>query len=206
MTWDIFEKENPDYKFKQAALDPRWPPNKADEAEIAIINKFQSNHALKNQSDVIDRDGQPYYYRATPRVAKKGCLRCHGDPLTAPKDQIEIYGDKAGYQWKEGDVTAAFVVYIPLGKALAEAKSNSALLLAIGSGGLLITLLGIWFFLDRGVVSPLVNLSNRTEEISLGRGLDQKIEVTSKDEIGVLTQSIERLRISLVKILKRSAK
>ena len=32
--WEIFEKSFPGYKFKQATLDPLYPPNKADVEEI----------------------------------------------------------------------------------------------------------------------------------------------------------------------------
>ena len=35
--WDEFVKELPDYRFKQATIDPLYPPNKADKDELAII-------------------------------------------------------------------------------------------------------------------------------------------------------------------------
>ncbi|MBN1958452.1 MAG: HAMP domain-containing protein [Desulfuromonadales bacterium] len=62
--------------------------------------------------------------------------------------------------------------------------------------------MAIWFFLDRSVVSPIVHLAERTERFSLGEDLDDPIVSNSKNEIGALALAIERLRISLVKLLK----
>lgn len=205
MVWDILEKKLPGYQFKQAAVDPRWPPNKADEQETAIIQGFRTDAGLKTQEGVISRRGEPYYYFATRRNAAKGCLQCHSDAASAPKDQVEIYGAERGYGWKEGDVAAAFVVYVPLAEALAEARANALRLLAVAAAGLGLALAAIWILLDRAVVRPIVELSGRTEAISMGRGLEERVTTTGPAEIATLAQGIERLRVSVAKLLKRSA-
>lgn len=204
MVWDVFKQDKTDLVFKQAAVDPHNLSNKADDFEAKLIEKFRSNRDLKKDEGQMERDGKAYYFAATPRVAEKGCIMCHGDPANAPKDQVAKYGEKSGYGWQEGDVPAAFVVYIPLDEAFASAKKNTMVLLGIGIGGLLVTLIGIWIFLDKSVVSPIVRLAGRTEEISLGKNLNEKVEEGAGGEIKILTGSIERLRISLVKILKRN--
>ncbi len=205
MVWDVFKQDKTDLVFKQAAVDPHNISNKADDFETKLIEKFRSNRDLKREEGQVMREGKAFYYSATPRVAEKGCIMCHGDPAAAPKDQVQKYGDKGGYGWNEGDVPAAFVVYIPLEEAFAAAKKNTLVLLGIGVGGLLVTLLGVWIFLDRSVVSPIVRLAGRTEEISLGKNLNDKVSEAAGGEISILAGSIERLRISLVKILKRNA-
>lgn len=205
MVWDLLDKSLPGYQFKQAAVDPRWPPNKADEHEAGIIQTFKKDTALKTQEGLVEKRGEPFYYFATRRNAAKGCLQCHGEPATAPKDQVEIYGGERGYRWKEGDVAAAFVVYVPLGGALSEARSNALRLLAVAGLGLLLALAAVWLLLDRTVVRPIVDLSARTEGISLGRNLEEKVSVGSVGEIATLAQAVERLRISIAKILRRSA-
>ena len=77
------------------------------------------------------------------------------------------------------------------------------MLVGIGAGTLLLTLLGIGAFLGRSVVTPIVNLSQRTEDISLGKNLEESIEHGSNDEIGNLAQAVNRLRISVQKMLQR---
>jgi hypothetical protein len=205
MVWDLLDKKLPGYQFKQAAMDPRWVPNKADDHEAAIIQTFRSSADLKTQEGMTSRKGEPFYYFATRRNAAKGCLQCHSDPATAPKDQLEVYGGERGYGWKEGDVAAAFVVYVPLAAALEEARSNALRLLAVAGAGLALALAAIWLLLDRQVVRPIVELSGRTESISMGRGLEERVRTTATGEIATLAHGLERLRVSIAKLLKRSA-
>lgn len=204
-TFELFNKQYPGYIFKQATIDPLNLYNKADETERQLIAEFQSNPSLKSIEKHLIRDGEEYYSFAQPvRVDSKGCLRCHGDPSDAPKDQIEIYGDENGYNWKMNDTVAAFMIYIPTADAIASAKTLSMTLMVVSAVGILIILIAIWIFLDRTVVLPIVQLAERTESFSLGENLNEPISIKSKDEIGTLAHAIERLRISLSKLLKRS--
>jgi len=205
MVWDVLDKKLPGYQFKQAAVDPRWVPNKADEHEAGIIQTFRSEAELKTQEGMISKKGAPYYYFATRRNAAKGCLQCHSDPASAPKDQLEIYGGERGYGWKEGDVAAAFVVYVPLAAALEEARANALRLLLVAGAGLALSLAAMWLLLDRSVVRPILELRGRTESISMGRGLEERVAVAGSGEIADLAHGIERLRVSVAKLLKRSA-
>ncbi|MDY6792588.1 MAG: cache domain-containing protein [Thermodesulfobacteriota bacterium] len=52
-----------------------------------------------------------------------------------------------------------------------------------------------WFF-ARTVVKPIMTLTDVAERMSLGE-LDISVDVKSKDEIGLLAQAVERMRISL---------
>jgi methyl-accepting chemotaxis protein len=205
MVWEQLDKKLPGYQFKQAAVDPRWVPNKADELEAGIIQTFRSQADLKTQEGMISKKGEPFYYFATRRNAAKGCLQCHSDPATAPKDQVEIYGAERGYAWKEGDVAAAFVVYVPLAAALEEARANALRLLAVAGAGLALALAAMWLLLDRNVVRPIVELSDRTESISMGKGLEERVTTAATGEIATLAAGLERLRVSIAKLMKRSA-
>ncbi len=202
-TFELFKKSSPDYTFKQATLDPLNPSNRADQDEIEFIKKFDQDPSLKSAEGRIIKNGTDVFYFAQPiKVGSAGCLTCHGDPYDAPKDQVEIYGTDTGYNWKLNDTVAAFVVYIPTEAAIAAAKKLSFTLVMIGAGGILVILLILWFFLDRSVVLPIVQLAQKTENFSLGENLDDPIVNQSNDEIGTLAQAIERLRISLVKLLQ----
>lgn len=203
-TFEIFNKSFPGYIFKQATIDPLNPYNKADKAELDLIDEFRRNPSLKSMEGQMVKDGQEVFYFSHPvKVDKKGCLTCHGDPADAPKDQIEIYGDEDGYNWKMKDTVAAFMIYIPTADAMASARKFTGILVIGSTVGILLMLLAIWIFLDSAVVAPIVQLAKRTENFSLGENLDEPITISSKDEIGTLAQAIERLRISLSKLLKK---
>lgn len=204
--WDEFTKELPDYRFKQATLDPLYPPNKADKDEEAIINEFEANNSLKTKEGILEKNGERFFYFARPVKVGKGCLRCHGNPEDAPRDQIEIYGTQHGYNWQEGATVASFITYVPIHKAIQEAQKSAITLFLFGLVGIVMLVLIIWFFFNSYLVKPITMLEARTTEISLGKKLEEKVEHPSNDEIGALARAIDRMRISTMKLLERCRK
>ena len=201
--YENFSKKLPGYTFKMATTNPLQPSNKADKDEIILISNLDRNKSLIRKEGSITKRGVEYFYLAEPVKVDASCLHCHGDPQKAPKDQVDIYGTDSGYYWEAGKVISAFIVYIPIKQAMETALKNAAVLFGIGAGCLLIALLGTWIFLDRSVVTPIVQLSNRTVDISLGKNIEEGIVTKSTDEVGSLAQAIERLRVSIVKMLRR---
>lgn len=202
--WDIFQDKHTGYHFKQATLDPLYHANKADRDEVKLIENFQKRSELETQQGVMEKHGEKFFYMAYPiKVDGKGCLRCHGNPASAPRDQIEIYGTENGYNWKYGDTVSAYVIYVSIHESLAAAKRTAGLLFLIGIGCFLLALLAVAFFLDRNVIQPIEYLSDRTEEISQGRNLEESFRHDADDEIGILARAIDHLRLSMLRKRKR---
>ena len=202
--FETFKTKNPDYIFKQATKSPLEPSNKADAQELELISAFAKNKDQAEQEGRMEKNGQAYYYFAQPiRVTDASCLDCHGDPAKAPEEQTDVYGKGSGYNWQEGDTVSAMIVYIPIQKAMDEAKKTAALFFLIGAGGIGVLMLLIWVFFSRYVVTPVIQLEQRATEISLGKNLGEGIAIASQDEIGSLGRAIDRLRISMDKMLQR---
>jgi len=206
-TLDLIDAEElRGFFFKQASLNPHHPPNKADSFEQVLIKKFQANINKVELTGTTTREGKLFYYKSRPiKMAAKNCLDCHKLPVTAPKDMLEMYGE-IGFDknYKVGDIFGAYVVYVPLAPAVEAAKRQAAILFTGGAGIMLLGLLFIYVFLDRRIVKPIMELSSRTEEVSIGRNLEKSLmSARMKDEVETLARSIDRLRISLVKMLKR---
>jgi HAMP domain-containing protein len=79
---------------------------------------------------------------------------------------------------------------------------------------LLLTLTGIFaiftivtagaiFFLVHMAMKPVVSLTEAAQQISLGDALDQPIKPRTEDEIGQLTKTIDRLRLSMKAAMQR---
>ena len=205
MEFEIFDETLEGYEFKQATLDPLWPDDKADKDEVQVIKYFDANPKATDKQGVMTKEGQQYFYTAKPiRVTKAFCLTCHGDPADAPADQRDIYGTENGYNWKMNETVGAVMVYISIAEAMADAKQAAMKIFMVGVGCLLVTIICIWIFLDRVVVAPIIKLSGASKNISLGKDLDDSLHTESKDEIGALANAIDRMRISIVKLLKRT--
>lgn len=194
------------FQFRQVSINPHHPPNKADKFEQDLISKFKADPKKDELTGTTMHNNELYFYTSRPiKMEGKGCLGCHLDPAQAPKDLVEVYGT-AGFdaKYKAGDIFAAYVVYVPLAPAVAAAKQQALLLFGAGATMMLLGLLFIYVFLDQRIVKPIMELSSRTEEVSVGRNLDKSLLSSKmKDEVETLARSIDRLRISLVKMLKR---
>lgn len=200
---DRFKQTQPGYTIKNAAIDPLWPENKADDQELKVIGDLNLHKGVKKTSGQMFKNGQEFFYEARPLVVVEKCLRCHGDLNDAPKDQIMIYGGENGYNWKLGDTASAMFIYVPVSEALAAAKISAVKLVAMGTACIFMALLLIAVFLGVKVVAPIELLCKRTDEISLGKNLDTPITVKPNREIGELARSIDRLRVSITRLIKK---
>jgi HAMP domain-containing protein len=63
--------------------------------------------------------------------------------------------------------------------------------------------IGTMFVVVRRAMRPVVALTRAADQISLGEGLETPIKSGSADEIGLLTKSIDRLRVSMKAAMSR---
>ena len=205
MEFEIFQETLEGYLFKQATLDPLWPDNKADADETKVIKYFAENPQSSEKQGMVEKNGDNFFYTAKPiRIDKEFCLACHGDPADAPGDQRDIYGTENGYNWSMGETVGTSIIYISVSKAMDDAKQSALKIFTVGIICLLVTIICIWIFLDRSVVAPIIRLSSSAKDISIGKNLCDSIHTESNDEIGGLANSIDRMRISVNKLLKRT--
>jgi methyl-accepting chemotaxis protein len=73
--------------------------------------------------------------------------------------------------------------------------------IAIYAGVLLLISWAINLSLKKTVITPVINLTKIADGISMGK-LSEKVEVASHDEIATLAKSIDRMRVSMKKLLE----
>jgi len=199
---DNFSESQAGYTFKQATLDPVNPENLADVQEREIIELFSADRTNKIQKGVMEKDRKNFIYIAQPVVAKNGCLTCHGNQEKAFIGRVKRYPGPAGYNYAENDVVATFIAYVPIQKALENLKA-AALKTTLASILSILLILGVvWLFLEITVTKPIVKLTNLADNMSRGKNLDKAIKSKSKDEIGALYDSYNRMRISVIKLFE----
>ena len=122
-TFERFRKKFPNFKYKEAVLDPTNPRDLADEQERAIIGRFIENPALQDISGELFRNQSRFYYVARPiQIKSPACIVCHDTPERAPATMRQIYGDKGGFGWKLGQVVGAQIIVVPAFEQDAAAK------------------------------------------------------------------------------------
>ena len=73
-------KQFPDYTYKEAALNPTNPADKATDWESNIIAEFGNQPSLHELVTTRDTSGGPILSISRPiRITDKNCLTCHSD-------------------------------------------------------------------------------------------------------------------------------
>jgi len=197
-------KAFPDYFYKEATLNPTNPRNRAADWEADIVHQFRN--AAERVEIVGERDtpgGRSYYIARPLQIKAEPCLYCHSTVDAAPKTLVEKYGPANGFGWKLNEVVGAQIVSVPtevpIARANAAFRTFMASLAAVFGFIFLVLNLMLWFL----VIRPVTRLSRFADQISQGENLDAPdFAVASRDEIGVLTLSFNRMKKSLVKAMK----
>jgi protein-histidine pros-kinase len=202
VTFNHLRKEYPDYTYKEAALNPTNPRDRADEWEADIINYFR-NHPDKPQ--LIGERPTPTgssIYLARPIAAEQGCLKCHSTPALAPPTEIATYGSANGFGWKLNEIIGAQIVSVPTEVPLAIAHQAFRTLLLYLASTFLATLAVIDVGLYYIVILPLRKLSATADLVSKGDFSQPEFAHTGKDEIAEVGASFNRMYVSLVKAMR----
>jgi len=201
-TFSSIRKDYSDYSYREATLNPTNPIDRADDWEADIVRYFEDHPNEKQLVGERDTPTGRQLYLAKPMRAKAGCLECHSEPSAAPPAMIHKYGPNNGFGWKLNQVIAAQVVSVPMTVPTGIAQKayhNLILFLVIV---FVATIAGLDSALYMLVIRPLHTVSEAADRISRGETDLEPLEVRSKDEIGDVTASFNRMRVSLVKALK----
>jgi HAMP domain-containing protein len=195
-------KKYPDYAYKEAALNPTNPRNRAVEWETDIVNEFRNNETRKEFSGTRMTPSGMSMYLARPFQIKDGaCLACHTTAEMAPPAMVKLYGGNNGFGWKLNEVIGAQIVSVPM--ALPIENANRAFYAFMGSLTAVFVVLFVILnlMLSLLIVRPIRRMSAAADKISQG---DFDVPEFGKggDEIAKLGTSFNRMRRSLQKALK----
>ena len=197
------QKTYPDYAFKSAMLNPTNPRDRAVAWEEDIVRTFKQNADLKEFIGERDTPTGTALYIARPiTITKPGCLACHSTPDAAPKTLTDKYGPGNGFGWTLNEPLGAQVVSVPLGLPMREADRELMVVVGVLTGVFVLIGVALNLMLYRLVIRPVSTLSGIADKVSLGEFDAPEFGVKSNDEIGVLSESFNRMRTSLAHAMK----
>ena len=198
-----FAKAFPDYTYKEAALNPTNPANKATPAEAKIIDVFRQDAARDVIITTRDTPAGPVLSIAHPlKIESKDCLACHSVPEVAPAAMVDVYGKDNGFGWNLNEVIGAQIVSVPMQVALDRANDTFIHFIAGASLIFAVVLLLLNLLLHFVVIRPIRAMSDLASAISTGEATDAEFKVKGRDEIASLAESFNRMRRSLVTAMK----
>jgi methyl-accepting chemotaxis protein len=191
----------PNYLYKQASSNPLAPENKADYYEEWFLSQFKENSKLKELTGLRTDKKEPLYYIARPvRVDRDECMKCHGDPLFAPKEQKEKYGTTVGYNYVMDSVVGSNIIYVPASVPIAIAKKSTAMVAIVFTGLFFVLFAVINILIRKSIIHPIESFVKTAEQVSKGQ-FDNKFEVKTEDELKTLADAFTRLKTSIIMLM-----
>ena len=199
---NVILKSYPDFSYKEATLNPTNPRDRATDWEADVINQFRLSPTTVEATGERDTPTGRTLFLARPiQIKSQACLECHSTVDVAPKTMLDLYGNANGFGWKLNDVIGMQVVSVPT--AVPIARANGAFrtfMIMLGLIFLLmIALLNAMLYLI--VVKRVTRLSQVADQVSLGNMGAGEFRSKSKDEIGVLTDALGRMKTSVVQAM-----
>jgi HAMP domain-containing protein len=202
-TFNMVHKKLPDYTYREPALNPTNVNDRALDWEADIINGFRDDSSKQEQVITRPTPSGQFLVLARPlKVSSEGCLTCHSTPENAPATMIALYGSQNGFGWKPGEIVAAQVVSIPLAVPLSRAYQALLWFMLALAGTFIVTIVIVDLLLRALITKPVAEISAMANKVSMGE-LDAPEYVRgTRDEIGSLSASFNRMRRSLQNAMK----
>ncbi len=201
--FNTLRQQHPEYTYKEATLNPTNPRDRAVEWEADIVQKFRNDSSQTEIRGTRDTPTGRALYLAKPlKITDPGCLPCHDTPDTAPKSMVAHYGPANGFGWKLNETVGAQIISVPMSVPLAKADQAFKTFMTSLVGVFLLAFIVLNVVLSLLVIRPIVRMSRAADEVSTGNFDVPEFSVGSRDEIGVLATSFNRLRRSLEKAMK----
>ncbi len=193
-----FQTKRPDFSYKEAALNPTNPADRASEWEIDIIEYFR-NH--ENESELTGHRESatgPVLYLSRPiKITNPDCLACHDTPARAPESLIAAYGDANGFGWKLNEIIGAQIVTVPTSLALDRAMREFVIFMGIMFSAFVVIGVLLNLLLNLFVIRPVTQIATHADEVSMGTLELPELAAAGKDEISMLARSFNRMHRSL---------
>jgi hypothetical protein len=167
-TWESIREVAKSKNFEFVVLAPPGvPPRNSKNAPTAddapMFDAFKKGATEYFKDDTV----KGYVTFARPVVLSEGCMKCHGDPAQSPTKDGR---DPLGFQIENmhvGDLRGAFVLRAPL-KSDPVVFASMERITIVGTGMLIITLTGFFFFNRRQIERPLRSAIDKIKDASSG--------------------------------------
>jgi HAMP domain-containing protein len=195
-------KKYPDYAYKEAALNPTNPRDRAVEWEADIVNDFRNNPSRAEISGIrLTPTGMSMFLARPFQIKDQACLACHNTAEVAPVSMVKLYGTTNGFGWKLNEVIGAQVVSVPMSLPIQNANRAFYTFMASLTGVFAVLALILNLMLSMLIVRPITEMSDAADRMSTGDLEIPEFSESGRDEVALLGRSFNRMRRSLEKAI-----
>jgi protein-histidine pros-kinase len=195
-------KKYPDYAYKEAALNPTNPRDRAVEWEADIVNEFRNNPERGEISGTrVTPTGMSLFLARPFQIKDPACLGCHTTAEAAPASMVKLYGTNNGFGWKLNEVIGAQVVSVPMSLPIQNANRAFYTFMASLTGVFAVLFVILNLMLSFMIVRPITVMSDAADRMSTGDLEIPEFDESGRDEVSLLAKSFNRMRRSLEKAI-----
>ncbi len=158
MIMEGFNKKVPGFIYRRVAIDAKNPAYEANALETEMIERFRKDTTVEEWQGILEMEGKKYFMRFQPVIFKEACLKCHGDPDSAPQDVIDSYGTTRGYGHIAGAISGVIGVGMPIDVNLEKIKDFTLKLFVGVVPSIVFVYIIISTFFNRYIASNLRNI------------------------------------------------
>ena len=196
-------KRHADFVYKEAALNPTNPRDRASDWEADLVNVFRGSQSSKELIGERDTPTGRTLYLARPiDVSSASCLVCHSSVEVAPKTMVDLYGSANGFGWKFQEVIGAQIVSVPMSVPIKRANETFRAFMLSLALVFLATFVLLNVMLHMMEIRRVTRLASIADQVSLGNLDAGDFKSKSRDEIGVLSEALGRMKVSLVQAMR----
>jgi protein-histidine pros-kinase len=200
-------KKYPDYAYKEAALNPTNPRDRAEGWEADVVNQFRKETRAEISGTRVTAEGVSLYLARPFQIKDPACLSCHTTPEMAPVAMVKRYGSDNGFGWQLNEVIGAQLVSVPMSLPIKNANRAFQTFMASLGGvfAALFIILNLMLYIL--IVRPVRRVVAAADRLSIGRTSSADREIpelpeSGKDELAVLARSFNRMRRNLEDTIK----
>jgi protein-histidine pros-kinase len=153
------KKKYPDYLYKEAALNPTNPRDRATDWEADVVNQFRGG--AKESELIGEREtpsGRSLYMARPIQIKAEPCLICHTTAEMAPKTMVDQYGGNNGFGWKLNEIIGAQIVSVPMTVPFQKAHETFKVFMLSLTGVFLFIFVALNLMLLTIVIRPITKL------------------------------------------------
>ncbi len=175
-------------EYKESAIDARSPENEADADERAFLARAAADPALQTWSGVRTLRGRDYLVvMRRGETIERSCLRCHGDPASAPPGLLDTFGALRSFGRRQGELASVISIRVPL--ASAHGSADLALRLSSFLLVVLAATVGVLYLLQRRLLTaPLHALAAQARALAQDREVALPARLPPARELRAVTR------------------
>jgi protein-histidine pros-kinase len=161
----LLEQDHPEYRYREVALNPINPANRATDWQVTLIGDFRSDPTKTELTRFTDGPAGQVMHVARVVRPTADCMACHGPASGMPSDLLQRYGTQ-GAGWQLGETVGAQIVSVPMAQAITQAREAwwwhvAATIVVFGALFVVLNRM-----LSRTVIAPIENRSIAWRELA----------------------------------------